>query len=202
MPHLKDALVKKRASRPDLPPPRRPERLRAAALRRRARRIRIVLMDCDGVLTDGRIVFLSGRREAKAFNSKDGVGMRLAQTLGLEVGIVTGRRSEAVARRGRELGLREIHQKIWDKLELTHRLVARRRIGFEQVCFIGDDIVDLPVMLRVGLAVAPADAHPDVLRRAHWVTRQRGGRGAVREVLDLILDARGLTAKLMERYVK
>ncbi len=177
-------------------------RLGAAALRRRARRVRLVLMDCDGVLTDGRIVFLSGRREAKAFNSKDGVGMRLAQQLGLEVGIVTGRRSETVARRGRELGLREIHQKIWDKLELTRRLAARRGIGFDRVCFIGDDIVDLPVMQRVGLAVAPGDAHPEVLRRAHWVTRRRGGRGAAREALDLILDAQGLTAKLMERYLK
>lgn len=190
------------ADRGFLPAPRRPLRLSAAALRLRARRIRLVLVDCDGVLTDGCIIFISGRREARAFNSRDGVGMRLAQALGLEVGIVSGRVSEAVTRRGREVGLREIHQKVWDKLALVRRLLRRKRLRFDQVCFIGDDIVDLPVMRRVGLAVAPRDAHPQVLRRVHWVTRLAGGRGAVREALDLILDARGLTAKLMERYLK
>jgi 3-deoxy-D-manno-octulosonate 8-phosphate phosphatase (KDO 8-P phosphatase) len=171
------------------------------ALRRRARGICLVLMDCDGVLTDGRITFLSGGREAKSFNSKDGVGMRLAHSLGLEVGIVTGRRSEAVRRRGRELGLKEIHQKIWDKLSLIESLLRRKELTFSQLCFIGDDIVDLPVLQRSGLAVAPADAHPEVRRRVHWVTRRGGGAGAVREVLDLLLDSQGLSGKLMERFL-
>lgn len=188
--------------RPSAPPrPLRPRRLPAAALKRRARAVRLVLMDCDGVLTDGRVVFVSGGGEIKAFDSKDGVGMRLAQTLGLEVGIVTGRRSEAVLRRARELGLREVHQKTWDKLGLVQRLLRRRRLAFTQLCFIGDDIVDLPVLQRAGLAVAPADAHPEVRRRVHWVTRQRGGRGAVREVLDFLLEAQGLGGGLMERYL-
>ncbi len=162
----------------------------------------MVLMDCDGVLTDGRIVFVSGRCEAKAFDSKDGIGMRLSQTLGLEVGIVTGRRSEAVRRRALELGLREIHQKVWDKLARVHAILRRRKVEFEELCFIGDDITDLPVLLRCGLAVAPADAHPQVRQRVHWVARQPGGKGVVREVLDSILHARGLEHKLMERYLR
>lgn len=177
-------------------------RLGPSALRRRARAVRLVLMDCDGVLTDGRVVFVSGGGEIKAFDSKDGVGVRLAQALGLEVGIVTGRRSEAVRRRARELGLREVHQKVWDKLALVRRLLRRRKLGFEQLCFIGDDVVDLPVLRRAGLAVAPADAHAAVRSRVHWVTRRSGGRGAVREVLDRLLEAQGLGARLMERYLR
>lgn len=162
----------------------------------------MVLMDCDGVLTDGGVVFASGGGEIKRFDSKDGVGMRLAQSLGLDVGIVTGRRSEMVRRRARELGVREVHQKVWDKLALVGRLLRRRRLGFPHLCFIGDDVLDLPVLQRAGLAVAPADAHPEVLRRVHWVTRRRGGRGAVREVLDRLIEARGLGARLRERYFR
>jgi 3-deoxy-D-manno-octulosonate 8-phosphate phosphatase (KDO 8-P phosphatase) len=162
----------------------------------------LVLMDCDGVLTDGRIVFVSGNNEAKSFDSKDGVGMRLAQKHGLEVGIVTGRRSEAVRRRARELGLREIHQKVWDKLKRVRTILHRRKLVFDDLCFIGDDIVDLPVLLKSGLSVAPADAHPEVCKRVHWVTRQPGGSGMVREVLDCILDARGLQHEIMEPYLK
>jgi len=161
----------------------------------------MVLMDCDGVMTDGRVVFASGAGEIKAFNARDGVGMRLAQALGIEVGIVTGRRSEAVARRARELGLREVHQKVRDKRARVEKLLRRRRLGYAELCFIGDDIIDLPVLRRAGLAVAPADAHAEVRRRVHWVTRHRGGQGAVREVLDLLLDSQGMTASLMERYL-
>ena len=90
------------------------------------------------------------------------------------------------------VGLREIHQKVWDKLKRVRTILRRRRLGFNDLCFIGDDIVDLPVLLKSGLSVAPADAHPEVCERVHWVTRQRGGRGMVREVLDCILEARGL----------
>jgi 3-deoxy-D-manno-octulosonate 8-phosphate phosphatase (KDO 8-P phosphatase) len=157
-------------------------------------------MDCDGVLTDGGIIFSSGGREAKQFDAKDGVGIRLAQSLGLEVGVMTGRTSEALRRRARELGVREVHQKVRDKRRVAELLLRRRRLAFEQLCFIGDDILDLPVLARAGLAVAPADAHPEVRRRVHWVTRREGGRGAVREVLDRVLEARGLAAGLLERY--
>jgi 3-deoxy-D-manno-octulosonate 8-phosphate phosphatase (KDO 8-P phosphatase) len=162
----------------------------------------MVLMDCDGVMTDGSIMLLGGNGEAKSFDSKDGIGMRVAQNLGLEVGIVTGRRSEAVRRRARELGLREIHQKVWDKLKRVRTILRRKKIAFEELCFIGDDIVDLPVLLQAGLAVAPADAHPEVLKRVHWVTRQSGGRGMVREVLDTVIKARGLQDKFMEPFLR
>ncbi len=162
----------------------------------------MVLMDCDGVLTDGGIVLLGSKGEAKTFDSKDGIGMRVAQNLGLEVGIVTGRRSAAVHRRATELGLREIHQKVWDKLKRVRSILLRKKIEFDELCFIGDDIVDLPVLLEAGLSVAPADAHPEVLKRVHWVTRQPGGRGMVREVLDTIIDARGLQDKFMEPFLR
>ena len=173
-----------------------------AGVRRRASQVRMVLMDCDGVMTDGSIVLLGGNGEAKTFDSKDGVGMRVAQNLGLEVGIVTGRRSEAVRRRARELGVREIHQKVWDKLKRVRTILRRKNIGFDELCFIGDDIVDLPVLLEAGLSVAPADAHPEVLKRVHWVTRQPGGKGVVREVLDYVIEARGLQDKFMEPFLR
>ena len=194
--------ARKHSAAPRGRPSRRRTGTAPAEVRRRARHVRMVLMDCDGVMTDGSIMLLGGNGEAKSFDSKDGIGMRVAQNLGLVVGIVTGRRSEAVRRRARELGLREIHQKVWDKLKRVRAILRRKKIAFEELCFIGDDIVDLPVLLQAGLAVAPADAHPEVLKRVHWVTRQPGGRGMVREVLDTVIKARGLQDKFMEPFLR
>ncbi len=160
-------------------------------LRARARRITLILMDVDGVMTDGTIVFSGSRQEAKSFHARDGVALWIARRLGLRTGIISGRAGSAVLRRARELGMDEIHLKTRDKLLVYRGILRRRRLSDAQVCYIGDDLVDLPVLDRAGMAVAVADAHPEVQRRARFVTRAPGGHGAVREVVDAILKAQG-----------
>lgn len=178
----------------------------ATGFRHRAAQIKLLLMDVDGVLTDGLIYLLSDSggqaREIKAFNSLDGAGLRLAQLAGLRIGVITGRVSAAVAARGRELGMDFIEQNAFQKLPAFEKILRRARLEPEQVCFIGDDITDLPVLRRVGLAVAVANAHPEAKKRVHYVTRAPGGRGAVREVVDLLLRAQGHYAKLLKQLLR
>ena len=160
---------------------------------RRVRSVRFLLLDVDGVLTDGRILHAPGDagEEIKAFDSKDGLGMMLASRAGLAIGLLSGRTSPVVARRARELGITEVLQ---GRLPKTPAYVElRERLGLRdaEVCYVGDDVPDVPLLRRVGLGVAPADAHPEALRAAAWVTERRGGRGAVREIIDRILRAQG-----------
>jgi len=171
-----------------------------AALRERASRIDVILLDADGVLTDGRLYYADGGGEAKAFDARDGHGIRLGQLAGLRFGIVSGRASPALARRAAELDIVELHQRIVDKLARTEEILQRLGVGAERACFVGDDLIDLPVMRRVGLAVAPADAVPETRQAAHYVTERRGGRGAVREVVELVLRASGRWADVIRRY--
>lgn len=175
------------------------------AVARRAKKIRLLLMDVDGVLTDGSIYLLSepgGRaREIKAFNSLDGAGLRLVKLAGLRTGIITGRESAAVTARARELEMDYVVQDAFRKLPVFEKILRRARIKPEQVCFVGDDVTDLPVMSRVGLAVAVANAHPEAKRRAHYVTRARGGHGALREVVDLLLRAQSHYARILRRFL-
>jgi len=168
-------------------------------LRSRLRAVSLVLMDVDGVMTDGGILFTDGGIEGRIFDAKDGVGIWLLRCAGLATGVLSGRTSQAVRRRARELGMDEIHLKVGDKLAVYEGILRRRRLREEAVCYIGDDLVDLPVLRRAGLAVAPADAHPLVRREATLVTRASGGRGAVREVADLILIAQGKMEGLLRR---
>ncbi len=160
-------------------------------LKFRARRVTMILMDVDGVMTDGRITLVGARHEAKSFDAKDGVALWVARRLGLRTGVISGRRSTAVLRRARELGMDEVHLKIRDKLAVYEAILRRRRLSDQQVCYIGDDLVDLPVLARAGMSVAVADAHTEVRRRARFVTGAPGGQGAVREVIDAILKAQG-----------
>jgi 3-deoxy-D-manno-octulosonate 8-phosphate phosphatase (KDO 8-P phosphatase) len=157
----------------------------------RARKVALVLMDVDGVLTDGSLVASGTGDESRSFNVKDGAGIVMAHRLGLRTGFLSGRGGAAVARRARELGVSEVHLKVRDKGRVYAAI--RNRLGLDdaQVCYIGDDLMDLPVLLRAGLPVAPADAHPDVLRRVPFVTHAPGGHGAVREVIDSIVRAQG-----------
>jgi len=166
----------------------------------RARRVSLLLMDVDGVLTDGRIVLLEGTAEAKTFDVKDGTGLSLARRMGLRTGLISGRGGAAVTRRAEELGLEEVHLRVKDKLQTYERILRRLKIRDAQVCYIGDDLPDLPILGRVGVPVAVADAHPEVLRRALFVTRGRGGRGAVREVVDAILMAQGRGGEVLGLY--
>lgn len=166
-----------------------------------AREVRLLLLDVDGVLTDGTIFLGEKGQEYKAFNSRDGHGIKMLQQSGVVVGIVSGRSSPAVEHRAAELGVRHLHQGCSDKLVIFEQLRGSLGLGASQVAFVGDDIADLPIMVRAGLAIAVNDAHELVRRHAHWVTPSGGGKGAVREVCDFIMSAQGTYAADIERYL-
>ena len=163
----------------------------APELLARAGRVRLVLLDVDGVLTDGRLYFGAAGDEGRSFHSRDGVGVKLGQRAGLSFGLISGRRSAAVASRAAELEIHEVHQGVRDKAACLTTILERLAMAPEAVCFVGDDLVDVPVMRRVGLAAAPGDAAPEAREVADYVTQAGGGRGAVREVVDLLLRASG-----------
>ncbi|EHQ51374.1 MULTISPECIES: KdsC family phosphatase [Ectothiorhodospira] len=171
-------------------------------LTERARRVRFVIFDVDGVLTDGSLFLDDDGRQYKAFNSKDGQGMRMLADSGVQVGILTGRRSGVVEHRMRDLGIRLVVQGRRDKLEALGGLLADAGVGADETAYVGDDVVDLPVMRRVALAVAVADAHALVREHAHYVTRQPGGRGAAREVCEFIMEAQGTLQAAMAAYLR
>lgn len=170
-------------------------------IRARAARLRLLILDVDGVLTDGRLYLGDDGQEYKAFDSRDGHGMVLLQEGGVRLAVITGRTSNVVQMRMASLGVTEVHQGCRDKLPVYAALRERLGLADEAVGYVGDDVVDLPIMRRVGLAVAVADAQSLVRQHAHWCTQARGGRGAVREVCELILAAQGRLDPLMERYL-
>ncbi len=156
----------------------------------RARRVGLLVLDVDGVLTDGRLYFGARGEALKAFHVRDGHGIQQLLHAGIVVAIVSGRKSAAVATRARELGVRHCYQGVTDKLALVRQLAARLGLPLAEVAAIGDDSPDAPVLRAVGLAFAVADAHDDALGAAHFATTLPGGRGAVREVSDWLLAAR------------
>ncbi|WP_062352157.1 HAD family hydrolase [Pseudoxanthomonas mexicana] len=156
----------------------------------RAARIRLACFDVDGTLTDGRL-FLDGEgREQKAFHVQDGQGLVLLKRAGIEVAFITARSGTVAVARGRELGV-QVFTGVKDKLAKVRELAAGLGIGLEQVAFMGDDLPDVPPFRAVGLAIAPADAHPWTAQHAHWRTRRAGGQGAAREACDLLLGTQG-----------
>jgi len=175
-------------------------------LRTRARKIKLLLMDVDGVLTDGRFLFVpgSGGRlvETKAFHSRDGLGFRIAHQAGLKTGFITGRHSPVIEYRAKELGVHFLRQDAREKLEPYREILLKANLQDEEVCFVGDDIVDLPLLTRVGLAVSVADGHKLLRRYVHYVTRQPGGFGAVRETIELILSAQGKWKAALKHYLQ
>ncbi len=174
--------------------------LDGAALDARLRDIRLLCCDVDGVLTDGSVYLGNDGEELKAFNIKDGFGLRALQRCGVEVALITGRQSNLVARRAQELGIRHVFQGNADKRGALADLLARLQLQAAQVAHVGDDWPDMALFSRVGLAIAVADAHPGVRDAAHWVTQADGGRGAVREICDRLLQAQGHYARLYEEY--
>jgi 3-deoxy-D-manno-octulosonate 8-phosphate phosphatase (KDO 8-P phosphatase) len=170
-------------------------------VKEKAKKIKMILMDVDGVMTDGKIIFGNNGVEAKQFDAKDGVGIKIAQRLGIQFGLITGRSSEAVARRAEELAIEEVHQGQKQKIKPYEDILNRHSLKDEEVCFIGDDVVDVPIMRRVGFPVAVADAHPDIIPFAVHTTACRGGQGAIREVIDLIIKAQGKWDEMMKRYL-
>lgn len=163
-----------------------------AMISSRFKDIRLLILDVDGVLTTGEVILDSRGREIKGFNVKDGLGIRLLQKAGIRVAIATGRSSEALRRRCGELGIELTYDGLDSKAEVADKLCAHTGIAAQQMAFAGDDLPDLPLMTRVGLAIAVADAHPLVRSHAQFVTRAPGGRGAVREICEHILKAQGL----------
>jgi 3-deoxy-D-manno-octulosonate 8-phosphate phosphatase (KDO 8-P phosphatase) len=149
------------------------------------------MLDVDGVLTDGRITLDERGVETKSFNVKDGVGIRLLIRAGLRVAIISGRSSPSVAVRAKDLGIEEVHQGVRDKVAVAQAILERWNIEEYETAFVADDLPDVPVLARVGLAVAVADASLEVKERVHLVTQARGGHGAVREAAEFILKARG-----------
>ena len=166
----------------------------------RLKKIKLLLLDVDGVLTDGRIIYDANGLETKFFNVKDGHGIKLLQKAGIEVGIISARRSEVVKVRAAELGITHLHQRSLDKLVPYREVLDATGLSDEEVAYIGDDIQDLPLLRRVGFAAAPLDAVPDVLPHVHFVTRNRGGWGAVREVCDLLLKGQGVWETVTAAY--
>ncbi|MFZ5450598.1 MAG: KdsC family phosphatase [Thermodesulfobacteriota bacterium] len=157
----------------------------------RAQAIRLLILDVDGVLTDGSLYFDAKGEALKVFHVRDGHGIKMLQRAGLEVVFLSGRHSDAAFHRARELGINRFHEGCRDKVAVMEEIMAALHIGAEAVAAVGDELVDLPLFRRVGLAVAVADAPAEVKAAAHWVTSLPGGKGAVREVCDLILKAQG-----------
>jgi 3-deoxy-D-manno-octulosonate 8-phosphate phosphatase (KDO 8-P phosphatase) len=167
----------------------------------RARKIRLLILDCDGVLTDGRIIMLPGGDETKSFDVKDGHAMVMARRAGLPIAIISGRKSSVVRARAEELGVAHLHEMAWVKTEPYEEILASEGLKDEQVCYVGDDVVDIPLLRRAGLAVAVADAAEETKAHSHVVTTRKGGRGAVREVIEFILKAQDKWVEAMSRYV-
>ncbi|HEX8473413.1 MAG TPA: HAD hydrolase family protein [Pyrinomonadaceae bacterium] len=169
---------------------------------RRAARIKLLLMDCDGVLTDGRITLLENGDEEKSFHTRDGHGLVLLHRAGLQSGIISGRTSSAVERRARDLGITYLRQGTWDKIKDFDEIIVAAGVREQEVAFVGDDVTDIPLMRRSGFGVAVADASEDTRAHAHYVTRLSGGSGAVREVCEFILKVQGRWKELMKRYIE
>ncbi len=169
---------------------------------RKAAALKLVLFDVDGVLTDGRLYYGDDGQEYKAFHSRDGHGMRMLLDSGVEIGIITGRTSQLLTHRTQNLGIEHVYQGHRDKLPAFKELLSKLALTPEQTAYVGDDVMDLPIMTRAGLAIAVNDAHALVRQQADWITPTRGGRGAAREVCELILQAQGHYDELMEAYLR
>ncbi len=162
--------------------------------------IRLLLLDVDGVMTDGGIIYDGNGLETKVFNVKDGHGIKMLQRYGIEVGIITGRTSQVVDIRARELGIELVYQGALKKLESYLDVKQKTGLTDSQIAYMGDDVIDVPVMKRVSFAAAPADALIEARNAAHYITSCTGGHGAVREICDLILKWRGFWDEVVARY--
>ena len=166
----------------------------------RVKKIKILVLDVDGVLTDGRIIMDDRGREIKFFDVRDGHGLKMLMRTGIEIVFLTGRMSRVVEHRARELGITEVYQGARDKVEIFEAVLKRKGLQAVQAAYAGDDIVDVPVLKRAGFSVAVANAVAEAKRAAHYVTKNKGGRGAVREVCEIILKGQGRWTDIKKRY--
>lgn len=171
-----------------------------AEVRTRVERVRILVLDVDGVMTDGRLFYHDNGTESKAFDVRDGHGIKMLKQADIETALISGRSSPLVEKRAADLGITEVVQGVRDKVGHLETILSARNLGFDEAAFIGDDVVDLTVMNRVGFAVVVADGSEYLFDTAHYVTLAPGGRGAVREVAELILGVQGLWGGIARRY--
>jgi 3-deoxy-D-manno-octulosonate 8-phosphate phosphatase (KDO 8-P phosphatase) len=171
-------------------------------VRERAARVKLLVLDVDGVMTDGSIIMDHKGKEIKAFNVRDGHGLRLLREAGIEVAILTGRNSSVVQKRADDLGIprRRVHQGVRDKVGAYQEIAREVGITDDEACFVGDDVVDIPLLNRVGIPIVVGDGAPEAKRFARYVTQSSGGKGAVREVCDLLLQAQGKWDAVIRRY--
>jgi len=170
-------------------------------LHSKAARVRLVLFDVDGVLTDGKILLHGDGTESKMFDIKDGTGLVWARRAGLTVGLLSARSSAATDQRASQLGITLVRQGVTSKLDAYREILTDLNLGDDAVAYMGDDVLDLPVLVRVGLSAAPADAVDDVRSRVDWISRARGGDGAARELVELILRAQGAWTAMVDDYL-
>lgn len=168
---------------------------------KKAAKIKLLVFDVDGVLTDGSLIVGDDGKEYKAFYAKDGLGIKMLQKTGVEIAVITARTSEVVIHRMQNLGIKHIYQGQLEKLPAFKELLLKLNISTEQAAYVGDDVIDLPVMLHAGLAITVDDAHPLVKQHAHWQTAEKGGRGAARDVCELIMQAQGTLETQFEKYL-
>jgi len=167
----------------------------------KAKNIELVIFDVDGVMTDGSLFFGDDGQEYKAFNSFDGHGIRMLLEGGIKAAVITGRKSSVVEHRMKDLGVELIYQGYRDKTPAFEALMKEVNLSAEQIAYVGDDVVDLPVMSRVGFAIAVQNSHAFVKQHADWITPRNGGSGAVRDVVEFLLEARGTLAAKLESYL-
>ena len=162
--------------------------------------IRLIISDVDGVWTDGKIVYVGDRSEIKEFNVRDGLAAKLAQRAGITIALLTSRRSHALERRARELGILELHQGAANKLDEVQRLINKLGVEFGQILYAGDDLPDLALMMTAGISAAPSDAAPEVRAVAKWKLDARGGAGAFREIVERLLRERGEWDRIVQEF--
>jgi len=182
-------------------PPRSPKI--SAQLKKRAKQIKVLLMDVDGTITTGAVTLLSmpdgSATEIKVFDAHDGQGLTLARTAGIRTGVITGRESAAMRRRAQEMKIEFVYEKQAQKIPAYEEILAKAGVPESAVAYLGDDLPDLPVMRRVGLAVAVGDAVAEVKKAAHYTTKAVGGRGALRELVELILKSQGIWEEMIDK---
>ncbi len=167
-----------------------------------AKKVKLLILDVDGVMTEGRILYSDRGKEIKAFYIGDGLGIRLLQSAGIGVAIISARESEAVTRRAEELGITQVYQGASRKIEVYRDILKNNQLRDEEVAYVGDDLLDLPLLKRAGFSVAVADSAPEVKKIVDYVTRKKGGQGAVREVCELIIKAQGKWKEVIRKLTE
>lgn len=170
------------------------------AMEEKLKKIKLLLLDVDGVLTDGKIIYTDGGEEIKFFDVRDGHGLKLLMRAGIEVALITGRESKVVEHRAKDLGITSVYQKVWNKGEFLNKIVQEKGIKEDSIAFVGDDLVDLPVIKRVGFSATVADGAEELKGLVDFVSRYKGGDRAVREICELILKAQGKWEEVTQHY--